>query len=346
MKTKLLFLILASLLCTACHREPDVSTARRTILVYMVAKNSLGSSGWDEKDIGEMTQGQVPDDCRLLVFHTRYQEPPTLSEVTDGQLITLKTYGPEVVGADAQTLRQVLADTHRLRPAHSMGVVFWSHSSGWLPQKRVNSRSFGLEMGREIEIDDLAAALASAQEPIDFLLFDSCYMGCYEVARELHHTARYMVASVAEVPVDGMPYHTVLPWLFSADTAEGLKKAIDLTADSYAGRTGSYCPSTMALYNLRGMHRLQQSVEELLRTRRPLPSYYTPQRFSISSTYADAFVDLDAHMEAMAADQTTYTRFRDALTGVVLHRRHSPMIWGRLPIDRCCGLSVNPDIAL
>ena len=57
--------------------EPDTPPApalgRRTVLVYMVANNSLGTN-WhcDETDLQEMlkaTPTGLPDDCRLLVYH-------------------------------------------------------------------------------------------------------------------------------------------------------------------------------------------------------------------------------------------------------------------------------------
>lgn len=345
MKTKLL-LLLTLLMCAACHRDPEPPRARRTVLVYMLAKNSLGTAAYDEDDIAEMLQSPPPDDCRLLVFRTQYGEMPALSEITSDGIVTLKTYPYETVGTDAATLRAVMEDCDRLRPSHGIGLVFWSHSSGWMSaQRKVASRSFGLEQGREMEIDDLAGALEASSTPIDFIFFDSCYMGCVEVARDLRRATRWMAASVAEVPVSGMPYQLTLPSLFRADTAAGLREAIDLTADHYAPRSGSYCPSTLALYDLAQLPGLITAANSILSAGTEPSPLYEPQVFSLSAKYAGAFVDFDAHLEALSPDSAHLQSMRRELQSVVVHERHSPMIWGRLPINRCCGLTINPQLS-
>ena len=53
----ILILCVIGLMTTSCQSEdPDapVAPAKRTILVYMVASNSLGSNGRDKMDLDEM----------------------------------------------------------------------------------------------------------------------------------------------------------------------------------------------------------------------------------------------------------------------------------------------------
>ena len=50
------WLVLCLLLAGCCHDEPDapVQPARRTILVYMIASNSLGNNQRDQQDLSRI----------------------------------------------------------------------------------------------------------------------------------------------------------------------------------------------------------------------------------------------------------------------------------------------------
>lgn len=340
---------LVTLFLTACH-EPDKSpeTVRRTVLVYMVARNSLGSAALDDADLAEMQSAKIPADGRLLVFLSAYGDSPQLLEIADSRTKILKVYDEEGLpsAASGDMLSRVLADVRRLAPSREQGIVFWSHSSGWKAplrlRSRVNDRSFGLDGGVEMTIQDLAAALERAPVSPDYLFFDSCYMGCAEVAYELRRCARYMVGSVAEVPTEGMPYDLTVPALFDEDMRRGLTEAIDLTADYYAPRTGPYCPSTLSLIDLTEMDALFEAfVPIVTNPQESLPASGL-QRFSTSSPYSTLFVDLDHYAESVASSPVALATFREALERAVVHERHSDAIWGVLKITRCCGLSVNP----
>ena len=336
----LIILLTAGLFLAGCNRNDEPPQPRRTILVYMAAKNTL--SGYDESDLGEMQRASIPAGCRLLVFRSAYGSDPVLAEVRKGKLKTLRSYEAGTYGADAETLKRVLADVRKLAPAKENGVIFWSHSSGWsgaVKAPAVN-RSFGLEGNRQIELPDLADALMTVPT-LDFIFFDSCYMGCVEVAYELRSTARYLVASVCEVPVNGMPYDLTLPELFNRNLEAGLANAIDLTVDSYLATPREQCPSTLSLINLAGMDAVAATASPLLAARvAPKDDF---QYFSILPPYNNLFVDLRHYMGVTSDNQENLRRFNDALDGVIIHERHTNAIWGRIPITHCCGLSINPN---
>lgn len=334
----LIFAIFAALSFSSCEKkEPP---ARRTILVYMAAKNNL--AGYDNADIHEMLQAQIPADCRLLVFRSTRGGAPQLLEITKNSLQTLKSYDETTIAADAETLVQVLADARKLVDSKLWGIVFWSHSTGWKGAVKApdSSRSFGYENGQEIELPDLAAALRTAP-PFEFIFFDSCYMGCVEVAYELRDCADYLVASACEVPMTGMPYDATLPSLFKSQTLKGLTEAIDINVDYYLDRPTERCPSTFALIDLKKMDQLAAASARVYANSHA-PSE-APQLLSVSSTYKGLFVDFEDFMRLSAESQSELAGFRSALGEAILHERHTSSLWGQVPITDFCGLSVNPD---
>lgn len=319
----------ASMLAACESGEPEpIAEVRRTILVYMEARNSLGAAGNSASDLEEMGLARIPSDCRLLVYRSESSGAPALVEVKGGRQKTLKTYPAEASAVDPEQMMTVLADVKQLAPADDYGLIMWSHSSGWQQTSR-RSRGFGLEdSARTMSVSDLASALAVIDW--EFIYFDTCYMACVEVAYELRHAAHYLVGSVCEVPADGMAYDQTLPFLFSAGTVEGLRRAIDITADGYLSLSNSLCPVTLSLIDLSRLDNLALTVKQ---NQKPLPVGYSPQRFSTSSPYRYLFFDLGQYMEAIGADM-------EALDLAVIHERHSPLIWGVLPMNHCSGLSV------
>ena len=315
---------------------------RRTILVYMAARNNLSS--FARLDISEMLRADIPSDCRLVVFRSLPGDVSDLIEIYDGKIDVLKTYDEGIVGADAETLKEVLADVRTFAPATENGVIFWSHSSGWKASQRVApfARSFGSENdGKcQIEMPDLAAALQTVPK-FDFVFFDSCYMGCVEVAYEIRHAADYMVASVCEVPTDGMPYDRTLPYLFAENLTDGLQLAIDSNVDHYLNDPSESCPSTMSLIDLSAMDALAAAAAPILSNRGTPEEDF--QYFSVSSSFRNYFVDLEQYMKQVSTDNIAFEEFKAALDRTVLHERHTDWIWNRLPILTCCGLSINPD---
>lgn len=334
----------ALLMLCGCHKdEPQIDEPQaevsRTILVYMAAKNNL--SYFSTLDLGEMMNAEVPDDCRLVVFRSTYGEDPQLVEIENGRLTPLKTYDAGTLAADKETLIEVLADVEKLAPSRSPAIIFWSHSTGWKGAQKVapTSRSFGLEQGREIELPDLAAALRTAPRRPAFIMFDSCYMGCVEVAYELRDCADYLISSVCEVPSEGMPYERTLPLLFNDRLAEAIDINVDYYVNEYLSDNQGHCPSTMSLIRLSGMEALARASAPLYADRKEAEEEI--QHFSVTSPFKNLFVDLQHFMEQTSA--ASLDEFNVALRNVVVHERHTASIWGQIDIEHCCGLSVNPE---
>src|SRR5574344_1221483 len=144
---KILLHILFYLICvfsftliSSCKKENEtIKECNRTILVYMIATNNLGTSGYDDLDIGEMKDavGSVDmNDCRLIVYYTSfYSKSPILFELKKENGIvrkeTLKTYSNDYKSTSVEKMSQVMQDIKTLSPSKSYGLVLWSHSTGW-----------------------------------------------------------------------------------------------------------------------------------------------------------------------------------------------------------------------
>ena len=347
---KWILAVIVGFALTACHKsdEPE-QPARRTVLVYMQARNSL--NGYDLDDLQEMQQATIPADCHLLVYLSSYNSDDQLFELTKEGRNVLKTY-PEGSSLSVERMRQVIADARAAAPSRELGIVLWSHSSGWrqnATRMQAMTRGFGLEGSKFMSVTELAEALAN--NDLDYIYFDTCYMGTVEVAYELRQCANFMVGSVCEVPADGSPYQLTLEGLFAADIRAGLRDAIDKTASYYSGRTGSYCPSTLSLIDLGKMDALAAATKAIYDNPQELPADFTPQAYSVSVGFRDMFFDFGQYVETVASDPVTLATWKESMADAMLHERHSPMIWGSLPITHCSGLSTfipsraqNPDM--
>lgn len=131
---------------------------------------------------------------------------------------------------DPAFITTVLGEMAALAPAHSYGLVLGGHGTGWLPKGRhlpmavrapftlkdpaggfyPMTRAFG-ERGSNFDIDELAHALSQVNVPIDYLIFDDCFMSNIETLYTMRHSVRYIVGSPCEIMAEGFPYKYVIP---------------------------------------------------------------------------------------------------------------------------------------
>lgn len=320
--------------CIEKHEAPDepikkpATPVRRTVLVYMEGRNNLYSAADD--DLAEMRRAKLPDDCRLLVYRSvRGEDSPRLIEISNGSDDTLVEYPAGTSALEVEQMEKVINDAREFAPAGEFGIVLWSHSSGWRQKSPSLSRGYGLEDSWKImSITDLATALNG--KGLDFLFFDTCFMGSVEVAYELRNAAPLMVASVCEVPTDGMPYDKTIPHLFDNDIVSGLSKAIDATVDYYEESRSTRCPSTLSLIDLSKIGAIAEHMHPVIAN----PVEEEIQRFAVSTTYANLFFDLGQYVGALGGDS-------QVVSDAIIHERHTSYpIWGTLPLEHCSGLSV------
>lgn len=249
----MIFFIVATCLFFSCTHDsgdsieefPDASLAKsRTVMVYMVAENSLGDKELMD-DIKELIKGRnsqrfhagdhlivyVDDNALPRIYELKKNE--AVMQLAD--LSPVYTYKEDVNSASAAQLQRFIQYVKQHYPAESYGLVMWSHALGWIPSTyakdkasggMVKRRAFGLDNeqnsydgrlnGYQMGIEDMATVL-EAEGGVDFMLFDACFMQCIEVAYVLRNATHYLIASPAEIPGPGADYSTMVPAMFQRD---------------------------------------------------------------------------------------------------------------------------------
>ena len=222
-------------LFTGCHDDlvpPDSPTPRaeaeRTVIVYMAGDNSLGNTlSYNAIPLGttEMVKGKdmIPGDVNFIVFVDDMQHTPAIYELSrSGGMQLWKRYEEELCTTDSLTMLNVLREIEYYFPARHYGITFWSHASGWAPERQsTRMKTFGKDetnpTGKlEMEIPVLHDVLAQLPR-FDYIFFDACFMQCIEVAYELRDVTNYMVGSPAEIPGPGAPYDKLIGALCTSD---------------------------------------------------------------------------------------------------------------------------------
>lgn len=362
MKRKIHHLLLLTLgiLLAACSRtslsspEPE-RLAPTTLLVYMIADNTLGTI-WhsDTADLDEMLaaarSGALRDGSRLLVYYNRPGTasglPPQLLEITRSGIQVRKTYPDDTSVSSLDTLRmaQVFDDMRTEAPARGYGLVLWSHADGWKTSSRASSlsspvrRAFGDDRGNSINIPALARVLQP--QHFRYLYFDCCLMGNIETIYELRDAAPLIVASPTELGIDGMPYHQNLRLLLrtTPDLVSAARNTFNyyLNAPDPADRT-----CQIALYRTAALPRLAEISRQIYSRVTSIPAPSQPLQ-PLTRTYPRLWsYDMDdviAHL-AQSAAPDLLAQWRDALADLIPYSATTTYAIGlSTPIARYCGI--------
>ena len=126
--------LVAALSVGACDEGEEVyPEGNRTVLLYLAGDNNLYDDGFD--NIRSLCEGMKGVVGRVVIyFDSRYSAPclMTIKGENNPVIDTLEFYEEED-SADPATLRRVIADTKRLFPSESYGLILWSHGTGCFP---------------------------------------------------------------------------------------------------------------------------------------------------------------------------------------------------------------------
>ncbi len=232
MKRFLLYII--ALLCalTACKKDkPEIEPLvdkqlRRLVVVYMTAENTL--SGFATNDLAEirMATKSIPSDCALAVYFdnaNRLESPSILLFDSIHGERTMLTLTTDPISSDSAAMQSTLSYITQEIKAKEYALVLWGHGSGWLPAK-VRRRAYGPDNGNNnvsdygtwMEIPTLRNVLKNIGIQWRYIFHDVCFMQCVELAYELRHVTDWNIASPAEIPGEGAPYNTLMPYFFQA----------------------------------------------------------------------------------------------------------------------------------
>lgn len=344
---------LAALLWSCERNDDDAQIAHRTVLVYMVADNSLGTSyGSDRDDLDEMLvaakRGALRGGGRLLVYYNRpgtaEGKAPQLLEVTREGIVVRKTYPDDaaVYSVDPQRMEQVLDDVEQTAPATDYGLVLWSHAIGWLESPTSKAapkrRSFGDDRGYSMKISSLARVLEGRR--LSFIYFDCCLMGNVETIYELRHCAPMIVASPTELGIDGMPYGQNVPLMFkSTPDVVGMAKN---TFEYYRTATDPRDRECqMAVYNTRAFNRLAAASRAVFELVDEYPvANYSLQRLGYDEYRSRVWSYDMADVMALLAKNSPelLAQWRAALESAVVYAATTPTGIRVGAVERYCGL--------
>ena len=334
-------LLLALMACGSDEPMQPATPVRRTILVYMVATNSLGNNQRDLQDLAEIDQAVSAgalDGCRLLVYRVGPEsEHPTLMEVKRdkrGRAVheQLVAY-PPATGASVtpSRMRQVVDDMKAEAPAREYGLVLWSHGTGWAQSITTRDgaprrRQFGDDNGAHATLTELAEGLPTGT--FEWIYADVCYMGCVEVAYELRQHCRRLAAYPTEIPARGMPYDQTLP-LLCQPTAD-LAGACRATYEQYDAMTGQNRTFTCAVVDCTQLDALADVCRRIQAAALPLATTSGLQCYNINGSRF--FFDLMQYYRAICPAELR-GELEDIYNKVVLYKAATPTIFGRVLID-------------
>ncbi len=343
---------------TACEHngesEPP-ALVHRTILVYMVANNDLGSYGYDDADLNEMLHAAQTGGLnggRLIVYHAPYHKAPALKEITTEGIVELKCYDNDILSVSASRMKQVIADTKSIAQADDYGIILWSHASGWLqngidetqtvpfitPRSEASPHAYGSENNKYMNITTLAKVLEG--EDFEFVYCDCCYMANIEVAYELRNATQYIVGSATELPADGMRYDLNIPVLMQNGTPDLVQTARN-TYMHYSNQPLSINQTcTMSVIYTAALDELAATTRDIYASGASFSPEYKPQPFELGSECR--YFDFETYVKAFDTDSELQNKWSDAMDKAVLYKVNTPMIWGRLELRNHCGLSTYP----
>lgn len=356
--------------------DPTEKNASRTVLVYIVASNSL--NGEDDGDIQEMQEAakdNVFGDGRLLVYHQKYESygTPVLKEIKSGSgdIDTLVTYDNNTSSVSPERMKQVITDMKSEAPADDYGIVLWSHSDGWIVRNPssssststvsgtssnggISTRAFGEEIigstKKYMDISQLCDALEG--ENFSFVYFDCCYMACVEVLYEMREITPYVVGSTIEVIAEGMPYDLTLPYFFSSGDAD-LIGAVNANFDYIKAMTDERQTGAFGVFDMSKIQALADATRNLYSYHPVTPEDFEPQKFMYERTcyYFDFQHIIDNLNLTEDIDSSILTAFeearqtvKDALEDAVIYKVNTDYIWPgnyycEVKLDHFCGMS-------
>lgn len=274
----------------ALKQRPRI--ARRTLLMYFCGTDLYSYYKENLSDVARAFERNILPLGRIVAFTQPvagegYVVEYRYDEAANGcRCDTLVRYLPlKGRTTDPAVMAAILGDMAQAAPAARYGLHMASHAKGWLPASieyaswlrsagpagglwrkapgAAETRWFGHDRGRYMDIAELAAAIDGAGVRFDYLLFDACFMSSVEALYDLRHAADYIVASPCEVMAHGFPYDTMIPSLFTDDGASYDLAAACRNIYDYYEAVASYKSGCAALTVCSELERLAAAMHDI-----------------------------------------------------------------------------------
>lgn len=235
---------LVALTLVSCSTKED-NSRKSAMLMYMDANNSLTANLKD--NLNTILSNFVPSEEKdiFIFFKGSYGSDltPKLYKIVKkkkgegGELSIVKSYNEGLISASATTLNLIMSDVSALPNITTIeDIILSSHAGSWLPFKNVPTivRGFGddaTDKTQVIEIDQMAKVFE--QYNLNSITFDACFMSSIEVLYQLRNSAKYILASPAEVLAAGIDYTFATKYFTQKMTKETLITIANATNELY-----------------------------------------------------------------------------------------------------------------
>ena len=228
----LLTLIAGLLLFTSCKddkKDDNSSICQRTLICYVCGDNNLSSDA-KENITSLILQGskEIGKDNQIVVVVDNQTTNPTLIHIRNGEYTKSEPYETDFYMTDPEKMRQILAYIMSECKANSYALLLWGHSTGWMMERDTiayaNTRGYGPDnigetgsgINKWINYTAMANVFSQLPAKFDVIIGDICLLQCVEIAYELRNYTNYIVGAPSEVPGYGLPYDSVIKYMFGS----------------------------------------------------------------------------------------------------------------------------------
>jgi len=225
----------------------------------MAADNSLTEIS--EYDLEEIQNARFSNKVNVIIEIDRcYPSSETEGIIYikgENGLLELKKLG-EINTGDPYTLKEFILYSKASFPARHYGLILWGHGKSW-EKSNGGFTAYRFFANDETNGDLLDVYKGELREAIpdslfDFILFDGCMMGGIEVLSELEGKADFVIASPSLVPIQGLPYDSVIS-LFCYFPPDSVKLILKNIVDAYIGMETLYnTPLSFSVFDLHNLH--------------------------------------------------------------------------------------------
>lgn len=327
-----------------CSCDDSIPYSDRTVLVYLVAENSLSNNAYSNLD--DMVKGVKNGigSGSLICYFDPIDAPPSLIKITAKGQETIREYN-EQNSASPEVMRSVIEEVRSKYTSSSYGLVLWSHGTGWMPARistsrrmstfstapysplvkrpAATTRAFGQDGNNWMDLDDLQNGIPD--KLFDFIIFDACYMSQIEVAYALKEKASYIIASPTEILASGFPYADIMDNLFASQV--DLKGICQDYFDHYNAQTGFNKSATIALIKTEKLQQLSDIAKTIY-----MPRLAEIESFNIlplqyyDRNYTHTMFDLDQFVRLLAPEEAT--QFTKLLNEIIVYKAATPIFLG------------------
>lgn len=364
---RLLCVLLWAGMLAACDKDHTVTVpsnekpARRTVLIYMCAQNSLGSGNYHHSDSLEIIAGKSylsPED-RLLIYIDD-QQPPRIYEVKPSLPAPKLVYrwNEDRCSTSPAHFQWVLEWMKTHFQAREYGLVMWSHADGWIPSTHKegdrpapSTYSFGIDTGEggkmssdkdadgktgiQMDITDMASAISGSGIHFKYIMFDACLMQNVESDYALRHVTDYVVASPISISAFGGNYtHLIREGLFNDDISDIVTTYHSDIVDPEQAQQYTDYGIVISAVRTAGLEELAALTSELLKTSSVIQGtipdcedqvlHYHP--YTYRYYYRPHQYDARCAMRRLLND-SGFKRFEEALDKVVVAKKTTPRFW-------------------